>query len=193
MQVTFLVAAAALAAYAPCIEAFAPAQCIGSSRTRPCASRSALSLIMSTSRRTVSASGAVSTQPLTAFARRDVLAAAPLIAAGAGALLAPSAALASFSIGESLQFIPEGGFQSEGAMQWPARLSPDAVLPVGNARMPSVGFGVCVRACCCGAAHEVERPPFSRRAGEWGTFCAGRRVTAAEWACEQVCTTQSPR
>ena len=126
-------AAVALAAYAPVrVEAFSPAQC------------SALSLIMSTSRHTgsVAASVAVSPQPLTSISRRDVLAAAPLIAAGAGALLAPPAAWASFSIGESLQFIPEGGFQSEGAMQWPARLAPDAVLPVGNACMPAVGFGV---------------------------------------------------
>lgn len=132
MQALYL-AAVALAAYAPArVEAFAPAQC------------SALSLIMSTARHTgsVAASVAVSPQPLTSIARRDLLATAPLIAAGAGALLAPPAALASFSIGESLQFIPEGGFQSEGAMQWPARLAPDAVLPVGNACMPAVGFGV---------------------------------------------------
>ena len=126
-------AGAAFQAFAPArVEAFAPAQC------------SALSLIMSTSRHTgsVAASVAVSPQPLTSITRRDLLATAPLIAAGAGALLAPPAALASFSIGESLQFIPEGGFQSEGAMQWPAQLAPDAVLPVGNACMPAVGFGV---------------------------------------------------
>ena len=156
MSATFLAVAVALAAYSPArVEAFAPSQC------------SALSLIMSTSRRTGSV---VSPQPLTAIARRDVLAGAPLIAAGAGALLAPPAALASFSIGESLQFIPEGGFQSEGAMQWPARLSPDAVLSVGNTRMPAVGFGVYLR------AHTRTRTREPKRVGEWWTIGAVRAV-----------------
>ena len=159
--------------------AFCPAA-LGPARSSMCPPSGALSLAMSAprgrgDRDRVAARGAAG------CARRDVLAAVPLVAAlGANAALLVPPVSALCPPGAQAPCTPLPAF--EGVMQWPAALTPDALVPVGNGgRVPAVGFGMCAREGRC-ASSRAGASGARHGHGHRGSGPGGALLPGSTWA-----------